>query len=286
MNGRVNSLSRRLLLVHAHPDDEVTSTGATIALYASQGVVVTLVTCTRGELGEVVSGDFAERHAADPTWLPTQREAELAEAVEILGIANHHWLGGIGRWRDSGMAGTDTNTAPGSFAAADLAEAVREMVAILRAERPQVVVTYDPTGGYGHPDHVQAHRVTMAALGPAADPAYEPQLGPSWEVSRLYWPVIPRSMMEAAVVLGLFETLDDAPPSVPDDEIEMTIDGRHLLGVKRQALAAHRSQVDLTDGLLAVYSALPEFAMEHYQLGAGTAGAARDDLFDGLEVTT
>lgn len=284
MTGRVTSGLGRLLLVHAHPDDEVTSTGATIALYSSQGVVVTLVTCTRGELGEVVAGDLAELAATDPSWLPKHREIELAEALRILGVERHHWLGGLGRWHDSGMAGTADNAAPGAFAAADPAAAMREMVAILRAERPHVVVTYDPTGGYGHPDHIQAHRVTMAALGPAADPDYAPELGEPWEVARLYWPVLPRSFMEAAVRFGVFGSIEEAPTSIPDDEVDVVIDGRHLLETKRAAFAAYRSQVDLTEGVFSALISLPEFAVEHYHLAAGVGGGSADDLFAGLEL--
>ncbi|HEX2298824.1 MAG TPA: PIG-L family deacetylase, partial [Pseudonocardiaceae bacterium] len=147
------------MLVHAHPDDEAIGTGATMASYAKQGAIVVLVTCTRGETGEIVAADLTGLRDDDPDGLGRYRESELAEALARLGTTRHHWLGGRGRWRDSGMAGDPENEHPAAFVRADLDEAVREMVAILRDERPQVVVTYDTNGGYGHPDHIQANRV-------------------------------------------------------------------------------------------------------------------------------
>ncbi|MQA14542.1 MAG: N-acetyl-1-D-myo-inositol-2-amino-2-deoxy-alpha-D-glucopyranoside deacetylase [Pseudonocardiaceae bacterium] len=277
------------MLVHAHPDDEASSTGATMVHYARQGVAVTLVTCTRGELGEIVAADLAGLQEDGPDGLARLRERELADALGVLGVHHHHWLGGAGRWRDSGMAGAPSNDAPEAFVNAESGEAVRALVGVLRAERPHVVITYDGNGGYGHPDHIQAHRVTMAALDPAADAAYEPELGRPWQVPKTYWSAIPRAVLQQIVDAGVAPSLDDLPAGTPDEEITAAVDGREHLDVKIAALRAHRSQVDLDNGLFAAVTDVPEFAVEHYVLGRGQRGAGsgphgwEDDLFAGIE---
>lgn len=287
MCGRMED--RRLLLVHAHPDDEASHTGATMIRYARQGVTVVLVTCTRGELGEIVAPDLAGLRDADPDGLAMRREAELAEALAVLGTARHHWLGGRGRWRDSGIPASDN---PAAFAHADFGEAVLAMVEILRAERPQVVVTYDADGGYGHPDHIQANRVTMAALDPAADPDFAPELGAPWQVNKVYWTTLSRRMVQTAMAAGLMSELPVVPGSLPDEEITAVLDGREYLDAKIAALRAHRSQVDLESGFLAVLTKVPEFAVEHYLLVRGERGPGsgphrwEDDLFAGVEIAT
>lgn len=276
-----------LLVVHAHPDDEAIGTGATMAHYAKQGVPVCLVTCTRGEHGEVVTDDLAELRD-DPERLGRHREAELADALDAFGVRSHVWLGGLGRWWDSGMAGTPENDDPRAFARADPAETTHAMVEVLRRERPSVVVCYDERGGYGHPDHIQAHRVTMAALDPAADPDYAPELGEPWRVPKVYWQVIPRTRVLALAETMGFE-LAEAMPGVSDETITAQIDGRAYLDAKMAALEAHRSQVDLTNGFFAQLVRIPEFAVEHFQLVRGRRGPAgpaeqgwEDDLFAGL----
>jgi len=280
--------ARRLLLVHAHPDDEVTGTGATIAHYAAIGVPVTLVTCTRGEWGEVVAEDLAHLRGAPPEELGRYREGELAAALPVVGVQRHVWLGGAGRWWDSGMIGTPQNEDPRAFARADPADTTRAMVEVLRRERPTVVVTYDPNGGYGHPDHIQAHRVTMAALDPAADTGYAPELGEPWRVPKVYWQVVPRSRVRRMVEDAGFEIADDMP-GVPDEDITAEIDGRAYLGAKVAALRVYRSQVDLGDGFFARVVLAPEFAVEYFQLVRGERGPAgpaeqgwEADLFAGL----
>ncbi|MFY9808030.1 MAG: N-acetyl-1-D-myo-inositol-2-amino-2-deoxy-alpha-D-glucopyranoside deacetylase [Pseudonocardiaceae bacterium] len=273
------------MLMHAHPDDESSSTGATMAGYARQGATVVLVTCTRGELGEIVAPDLAGLRDSDSDGLGLHREAELADALAALGTARHHWLGGRGRWRDSGMPAGDD---PAAFAGADLDEAVRAMVAILRAERPQVVVTYDADGGYGHPDHIQANRVTMAALDPAADPDFAPELGAPWQVAKVYWMTLARSLVQSAVDAGVLPSLSVVPNSLPDDEITAVVDGREYLDAKVAGLRAHRSQVDLDTGLFAVLAKVPEFAVESYLLVRGERGPGsgpynwENDLFAGV----
>src|ERR1700712_1672729 len=193
------SESRRMLLGHAHPDDEAIPTGATMARYAAQGVQVCLVTCTRGEHGEVVNEELAWLREAGPEALGKQREEELAAALVELGVSRHEWLGGPGRGWDSGMAGTEENSNPRAFAAADFDDAVHEMVTIMRRERPHVVISDNDKGSYGHPDHVQAYRGTAAALEKVAAPGYEPDLGEPWEVPKVYWSALPRSTVERLV---------------------------------------------------------------------------------------
>jgi N-acetyl-1-D-myo-inositol-2-amino-2-deoxy-alpha-D-glucopyranoside deacetylase len=191
--------SRRLLLVHAHPDDETIGTGATMARYAAEGALVTLVTCTLGEEGEVLVPELEHLAADRDDALGAHRVEELAAAMEALRVEDHRFLGGPGRWRDSGMIGTPANEHPRCFWQADLDEAVRELVAVVREVRPQVVVTYDDNGGYGHPDHIQAHRVTVAAVDAAGDPGYAPEVGEPWQASKLYWTAVPRSVLQAGI---------------------------------------------------------------------------------------
>ena len=163
-----------LLLVHAHPDDESIETGATMARYAAAGVPVTLVTCTLGELGEIIPADLAYLGAGRGDLLGKYRIGELDAACAALGVRDHRFLGGPGRWRDSGMIGLPSNDDPGSFWRADLDEAARDLVAIIREVRPRVMVSYDDRGFYGHPDHVQAHRVAWRAFHLAGDPPVRP----------------------------------------------------------------------------------------------------------------
>ena len=160
--------SRRLLLVHAHPDDESIFTGATIAKYAAEAAQVTLVTCTLGELGEIIPPSLAYLGKADGARLGSYRAGELAAACAELGVTDHRFLGGPGRWRDSGMMGTEGNDDPRCFWRADVDQAAGALLDVIADVRPQVLVTYDAGGGYGHPDHIQAHRVAWRACELAA----------------------------------------------------------------------------------------------------------------------
>src|SRR5919202_3404026 len=168
---------RRLLLVHAHPDDESISTGASMAKYAASGALVTLVTCTLGEEGEVLVPELAHLAADRDDGLGQHRIGELAAAMEALGVRDHRFLGGPGRWRDSGMMGTPANDRPDCFWRADFEEATRELVAVMREVRPQVVVTYDENGFYGHPDHIQAYRIAVRAFEQAGSTDRYPAAG-------------------------------------------------------------------------------------------------------------
>ena len=159
----MSSPDRRLLLVHAHPDDESIYTGATMAKYAAEGARVTLVTCTLGELGEIIPPSLAYLAAAKEDRLGAYRIGELAAACAALGVTDHRFLGGPGRWRDSGMMGTAGNDDPRCFWRADVDQAADALLDVIGEIRPQVLVTYDANGAYGHPDHIQAHRVTWRA---------------------------------------------------------------------------------------------------------------------------
>src|SRR5215472_11006012 len=196
-------MPRRLLLVHAHPDDESIGTGATIARYAAEGAGVTLVTCTRGGLGEVIPPELAYlATGGDP--LGEYRITELAAACAALGIGDHRFLGGPGRWRDSGMMGLPTNDSPDCFWQADVATAAAELAEVILDVRPQVLVTYDENGYYGHPDHIQAHRVASAAIPLAASAGHR--------VAKFYATAMPQSV---AVATGV----DYFVPFVPDEQV-------------------------------------------------------------------
>jgi N-acetyl-1-D-myo-inositol-2-amino-2-deoxy-alpha-D-glucopyranoside deacetylase len=275
----------RLLFVHAHPDDETLTTGATIAHYVARGADVRVVTCTLGEEGEVIGARWAGLAVDGADQLGGYRIGELTSALRCLGVAEPVFLGGAGRWRDSGMAGTPPRGHQ-RFVDADLAEAVGALVAIIRELRPHVVVTYDPNGGYGHPDHVHAHRVTTAAVTAAAGPD---QPGDRWDVPKLYWTVTSRS----AIDVGLRElaTLDlpaawkrvpaeDFPFTYADADIDAVVDAPESLAAKVEALRAHRTQVTVAAGGLACALsndiAMGVSASEHFVLASGVAGP-RDD---------
>ncbi|MDP9497798.1 MAG: N-acetyl-1-D-myo-inositol-2-amino-2-deoxy-alpha-D-glucopyranoside deacetylase [Actinomycetota bacterium] len=290
---------RRLLLVHAHPDDETIGTGATMAKYAAENCLVTLVTCTLGEEGEVLVPELAHLAADREDGLGRHRIGELAAAMEALRVRDSRFLGGPGRWRDSGMAGTPTNERPDCFWRADLDEAVRELVAVVREVRPQVVVTYDENGGYGHPDHVQAHRMTVAAFDAAADPAYAPELGEPWQASKLYWSAVPRSVLQAGIDLlkqsgetdffGV-ERAEDLPFGVPDEVVTTEVDASEHLEAKVAAMRAHRTQIAVDGPFFALSNNVGQraFGIEHYVLARGERGPGdgplgrEDDLFAGL----
>ncbi|GAC1325621.1 MAG: N-acetyl-1-D-myo-inositol-2-amino-2-deoxy-alpha-D-glucopyranoside deacetylase [Mycobacteriales bacterium] len=292
---------QRLLLVHAHPDDETIGTGATMARYAAAGARVTLVTCTLGEEGEIVDDDLAHLASDREDGLGQHRIGELAAACEALGVRDHRFLGGPGRWRDSGMMGTPQNERTEAFWNADLDSATALLVAIVRETRPQVVITYDANGGYGHPDHIRAHDVTVAAFEAAGDPGRYPDAGEPWAPAKLYFGTIPKSVLQAGIdyfreqgegtgFFGDVTSADDLPMGVPDDQVTTAIDAREQLAAKTAAMRAHRSQIR-TDGpffALADGAGRATFGIEYYILAAGERGPGsgpddrEDDLFAGL----
>ncbi|MEU5183919.1 N-acetyl-1-D-myo-inositol-2-amino-2-deoxy-alpha-D-glucopyranoside deacetylase [Streptomyces longwoodensis] len=279
--------ARRLLLVHAHPDDESINNGATMARYAAEGAQVTLVTCTLGERGEVIPP--ALRHLTGAA-LGEHRLGELAAALRELGVTDSGLLGGAGRYGDSGMMGLPDNDDPGCFWQADVDTAAASLAEVVLRTRPQVVVTYDDHGGYGHPDHIQAHRVAMRAVELAADAG--------WTVPKVYWNRVPRSVAEDAFARlradlpGLpfdrVAAVDDLPGVVDDDRITTAIDGTAYAGAKAAAMRAHATQIDVAPD--APYFALsnelaqPLFTTEYYELVRGERPREREsDLFAGLE---
>ncbi|MCU7823018.1 N-acetyl-1-D-myo-inositol-2-amino-2-deoxy-alpha-D-glucopyranoside deacetylase [Kitasatospora sp. DSM 101779] len=284
---------RRLLLVHAHPDDESIGNGATMARYAAEGALVTLVTCTLGEGGEVIPPESAHLTADRDDTLGEHRIGELSAAMRAVGVADFRFLGGPGRYRDSGMMGVADNERPDCFWQADVDEAADHLVAVVREVRPQVLVTYDEDGGYGHPDHIQAHRVALRAYELAADPAHRPELGGAWRIAKVYYNRMPRSVIER----GLKETADAAVfpgtastgdvPGVVDDAVVTTVlDGAAYAGAKAAAMRAHATQITVAGPYFALSNDLgqPLVATEYYQLVHGEPGTTlpETDLFAGV----
>lgn len=293
--------ARRLLLVHAHPDDESITNGATMALYAAAGVHVTLVTCTLGEEGEVIPAGLAHLAPDRDDRLGPYRAGELAEAMKELGVTDHRFLGGQGRFRDSGMMGVPQNHREGAFWGTDVDEAAAPLVEIIRSVRPQVLVTYDPRGGYGHPDHIQAHRVAMRAADLAGERAYRRDLGDPHAVAKIYWTRIPRSLAEEgfarlrATAAGDFPgiaDIADIPGVVDDARITAEIDGAAYADRKAAAMRAHATQIAVREPFFALSNDLgqPLFTTECYELAVGVSGAApgerEHDLFAGITGTT
>ncbi|WP_305094366.1 N-acetyl-1-D-myo-inositol-2-amino-2-deoxy-alpha-D-glucopyranoside deacetylase [Prescottella sp. R16] len=290
--------SRRILFVHAHPDDETLTTGGTIARYASGGAEVTVVTCTLGEEGEVIGDAWAGLVADRADQLGGYRILELTRALQALGAAGPRFLGGAGRWRDSGMAGTPSAANPRAFVNSDDDEVIGALVAVIRELRPHVVVTYDPVGGYGHPDHVRAHRITTAAVE-ASGAGSCPGSGDPWEVAKFYWTVTERSALDAGLAaIGEIPAGWRMPeagelPSVPDVEVTAAVDVSPVLDAKIAALRAHATQVAVaaseTAMALSNDVAQPILAEEHFVLVRGQAGPVDDsgretDLFAGIDV--
>jgi N-acetyl-1-D-myo-inositol-2-amino-2-deoxy-alpha-D-glucopyranoside deacetylase len=282
---------RRLLLVHAHPDDETIATGASMAKYAAEGAHVTLVTCTLGEEGEVLVPELAHLASDRDDALGPHRIGELAAACEALGVADHRFLGGPGRWRDSGMMGTPQNERPDCFWQASLDEPVAELVRIVREVRPQVAITYDENGAYGHPDHIQAHRVTMAAVERAADPAYGE--GDPWTVQKVYWTAMPRSFVQQGIDLlkesgqeNFFgvDSADELAFAVPDEVVTTTVDATDYLDRKLAAMRAHATQIEVDGPFFALSNNLGQRAwgLEHYIRVRGAGPEGETDLFDAL----
>ena len=295
---------RRLLLVHAHPDDETITTGATMARYAAQGAHVCLVTCTLGQLGEVIPADLQHLSADGGDDLGAHRRGELAAAMRALGVHDHRVLGD-GAWRDSGMvwlepglAGVGPDVHPHAFAVAPLEETAGALADVVREVRPQVVVTYDPQGGYGHPDHVQAHRVTMAAVEAAAGPREAaPGGGEPWQVAKVYWVRVPRSWAEderralpglVPASMRLPEEGSTYPPVVVDDgQVSAVVDATPWLPAKAAALRAHATQVLVEEPCFALSNHVAHLlrGQEAFELARGVPGAPdgwEDDLFAGV----
>ncbi|MGH8245046.1 MAG: PIG-L family deacetylase, partial [Gammaproteobacteria bacterium] len=244
---RRQKLKDTLLAVFAHPDDECFGTGGTLAKHAANGGRVVLACATRGEAGEI-----SDPALATPDTLGTVREAELRASCAVLGIEELHLLG----YRDSGMEGTPENDDPRCYHQADPAEAARQLVALIREVRPQVVITFEPGGGYGHPDHIAVSRHTTAAYDLADDPEAYPEAGEVWQPQRLFYTAIPTStfdtLRERMEALGLDTSMFDRAGAIrrsfTDDEITTVLDVSAHLDTKYAAFDCHRTQHN-PDGL-------------------------------------
>ncbi len=275
-------MSTKLLLgVYAHPDDEGGVSGALLH-YKTLGVEPGLVVATRGEVGEI-----SDPALATPENLGQVREGEMRAAAEVLGV-EHLWFLD---YRDSGMAGTPDNQDPRAFVQASAAEVVGKLVAIIRSFRPQVMVTFDETGAYGHPDHIAIYRYTTSAFYAAADGVQYPELGPAHMVSKLYYSAFPRSFarqigewMQGSNYQGFLSDLDPEKFGVPDELISVRLNVEPYLETKNRSWSMHRTQINPNDPL----SQLPQEitrkwrANEYFQLAATRVGSdveGENDLF-------
>ena len=305
----IPAYDRRLMLVHAHPDDETIANGATMARYAAEGGVVTLVTCTLGEEGEVLVPELAHLGAEHDDALAPQRLTELTDAMALLGVTDFVRLGGDGRYRDSGMAYDDQGRAiardvlrDGIFWTADLLEAANHLVALVRDRRPQVLVAYNEIGGYGHPDHVQAHRVATYGTLLAGVPTYRPDLGEPWTVDRVVWSTMSATRMGAMIAqlraagdtetFAGWEEAGDVPMVSSDADIAAVVDGSAYVARKLDAMRAHATQIR-PDGTFFAGGKMSVDTMwshEFYRFASGVpfptgpdgAPVWADDLFAGL----
>ena len=260
-----------LMAVHAHPDDEASTTGGILAKYAAEGIHTVLVTCTNGELGDAPDAKPGEE-GHDTADVVAMRLAELEASCKVLGVTHLETLG----YHDSGMEGWESNNAPGSFWSMPVGEAAKPLAALMNQYQPDVVVTYDDYGFYGHPDHIQAHRITMAALEQTGSTA------------KVYFPAFRRSSMpvfrQRLVEAGLdMPDVDESNFGVEDNEIGAVIDCRDHAQAKRDALAAHISQQDNIFFLRIPMAAFTEtFGIEEFVRWRPDSDATEDDLFAGL----
>ena len=234
-----NQSNKRALFVHAHPDDETINNGATMAKLVEEGVAVTLITCTRGEEGEVLVPDLAHLASHNQDNLGAHRELELAEAMRALGVTDHRFLG---NYRDSGMMDTAPNQNPNCFWRADIETAALELAKIIDELKPHVMVTYDEIGGYGHPDHIQTHRVAMRASEIA-----------NWQIQKIYWNTMPKSIvkqgMDAMKAQGSdffgAESVDELPFVKDDSLVTTMVHAPDQVEKKMAAMKAHATQITL-----------------------------------------
>ncbi len=281
---------RVLMAVHAHPDDEAIGTGGVLAHYGALGTRTIVVTCTRGECGEI-----SDPNLATPENLGEVRVAEQAAAADILGVSRTVFLG----YRDSGMEGRETNLDPACFHQAPLDDAVGRLVRLIREERPDVVITYDAMGTYGHPDHIKAHQVTCAAFIAAGDWRAFTDAGPPWSPAKLYYAGATRSTFER-MRQALEEAGIESPygrgggPDIreriaryatPDEVVTTVIDISPYADTKRAALLAHRTQFGSQSIIarLAPEATRSLWATESYVRVVGPGPAhGEPDLFSGL----
>ena len=282
--------SKRVMFVHAHPDDETINNGATMAQLVEEGVKVTLITCTRGEEGEVLVPDLAHLASHNEDKLGAHRALELAAAMMELGVTDHRFLG---KYRDSGMLDTPPNQRADCFWRADVEKAAKELALIIDEIKPQVMVTYDEFGGYGHPDHIQTHRVAMRAS----------ELS-NWQIQKIYWNIMPKSVvqqgMDAMKSLGSdffgSDSVDELPFVKDDSFVTTLIHAPNQVEKKMAAMKAHATQITVDGPFFALSNNLgvQVFGDEYYTLVKGEVAPPfakglnnRDlesDLFAGVEL--
>jgi len=283
----------RLLLVHAHPDDETINNGVTMAKYVAQDFGVTLVTCTRGEEGEVLVPELEHLASSREDKLGPHREIELRDAMVALGVTDFRFLGApTKQWRDSGMMGSEPNNRTDNFWNADIDEAAESLVTVILEIKPHVMVTYDEIGGYGHPDHIQAHRVAMRAAELARERG--------WNIQKIYWNTIPRSIIEQGIeamkgtgnqFFGV-EKAEDFPFAQPDELVTTVINGEEYVEKKMAAMRAHPTQIAVDGPFFALSDNLgfKVWGLEFYRLVYGEPAGERNadgreiDLFAGVKL--
>jgi N-acetyl-1-D-myo-inositol-2-amino-2-deoxy-alpha-D-glucopyranoside deacetylase len=287
------SAQKRLLLVHAHPDDETINNGITMAKYAQEGAKVTLVTCTRGEEGEVLVEELGNLASNRDDKLGEHREIELKNAMKLLGIEDYRFLGAPDKkWRDSGMIGTPQNERSDVFWQANLEEVAQQLVKVILETKPQVLITYDEFGGYGHPDHIKANQVAMKAADLAATQG--------WKISKIYWNTMPRSVIQNGIekmkeVGSSFfgaESADDLPFAKPDELVSTVIRGVEFVPQKLEAMKAHATQIAVDGPFFALSNnlGLTVWGDEYYTLVKGEKSEPFDsegreiDLFAGINL--
>jgi N-acetyl-1-D-myo-inositol-2-amino-2-deoxy-alpha-D-glucopyranoside deacetylase len=267
----------RILLVHAHPDDETINNGATMAKYAAGGAHVTLVTCTRGEEGEVLVPGLSHLASSDQDKLGIHRESELALAMKELGVTDFRFLGSPSvKFRDSGMMGTEPNNRADVFWQADIDHAAQYLVEVIEEIKPQIMITYDEIGGYGHPDHIQAHRIAMRASEIA-----------DWKIQKIYWNTMPKSVLAEGIAkmkeIGSdffgAETVDDLPFAKDDEFVTTLVDGSKFVDQKLAAMKAHETQIALDGPFFALSNnlGLQIWGDEYYTLVKGEKSEPFDD---------
>ncbi|MFC8180891.1 MULTISPECIES: N-acetyl-1-D-myo-inositol-2-amino-2-deoxy-alpha-D-glucopyranoside deacetylase [Nocardiaceae] len=286
----------KLLLVHAHPDDETITTGGTIARYARAGVEVTVLTCSLGEEGEVIGDTWAHLVVDEANQLGGYRILELDRALAVLGAQPPRFLGGAGKYRDSGMAGTAAASNPRAFVNANRDEALEAMLSVVRSVQPDVIVGYDPEGGYGHPDHQQVHSLVTEAFDLAGTDHY-PGAGAPCTPRKFYWTVTGEKQLHDGIDAigevpdGWRMPEDGELPSVPESVVTTSIDVREVFDLKRDALRAHATQVTVAPSgveyALSNNIVQPILADEQYVLVRGEpadldSSGRETDLFAGV----
>lgn len=278
---------KSLLALFAHPDDEAFTCGGSLAQFAATGVDVTLVCATRGEVGEI-----SDPALATSDTLGLVRDGELRCACEKLGINAPIFLG----YRDSGMVDTPDNKDPRAFMNIPADSVMPTLVGLIRRLKPQILITFDPNGGYGHPDHIAIHTHAMNAFHIAADPNQYPDQGTPWQVDRLYYVVLPQSFftdvgnqLEAAGLdTSEFDRFRESGAGWPDEGVDLVRNVSELAAIKWEALNCHQTQLNPNSP----FNKIPEDAMqkiasyEHFVVGASatTDVPKENDFFSWLSM--